>query len=668
MPKTIKVGLVKYKDPNDGQYKSINAVSDHATADQLAAISARGTEVINSIPSDWTELNNEIESNNKEFGTEDFLPTNSGVITTQGVKFTPINRNQYNVDGTASVSNNAVYNILDASSGLPSWAVAGGSYLAKITGTGVKYQIYVYNPSLESLCSIQQADGLTKLTIPSTAVGIRVRLLVDAGAQISNKTITVELRKEYTAKELFDKAETDITAEETARQNADADNHADIVQNQTDTTDLRALVNQEDKKNYALVNVYQLWDKFKIIVNEYIQSDGTVVKNNSWVHCEIPVEAGATYYFAKPNPTTSIGIETGTAGYVCLIKTNDTYYDDSPTAHTNVSSIEIPSGVNRMIVSIYKVRLYDNEEYSVVKDASPTNTSANKWSPRYKNVIQEYNGSTYKISCVGDSLTEGSGGGGTSYPGVLAANNAKLEVTKFAFPSEDSFYIAYATGGMRLYADPFTIPASNIGNAAPTISIKTDAGGAFAMDHVADDNLCMIGGVLGKLKYENSVNKFQRLKPGEAIQLARREPIYQCFEMKHIGDITIIWAGTNDSAISSMTEAIFYHLDNIINLLPHKKYLVLGVMQNIKFSNIGNIMTYFRRHYGNHFVNIRQYLLDYGLADAGITPTAQDTTDISNGTIPTSLRSDETHLNADGYTVVGNYLYKLINENGWLDE
>ena len=116
------------------------------------------------------------------------------------------------------------------------------------------------------------------------------------------------------------------------------------------------------------------------------------------------------------------------------------------------------------------------------------------------------------------------------------------------------------------------------------------------------------------------------------------------------------------------------YINNIINLLPHKKYLVLGVMDNIRFSNIASIMTYYRRHYGSHFVNIRQYLLDYGIDDAeaaGMIRTpeqeTQDATDIANGTIPSSLRSDEVHLNSWGYTVVGKYVYKIILGRGWLN-
>ena len=558
--------------------------------------------------------------------------------TTQGIKFS-YDSGKINLNGTTSANNNATLIIFGDSSHFPIGIKAGETYYAQVVAQNqyIQFGLYYYTSggTLTNIIRLLGSDGVVKFTVPSAAVGFRIALLGLAGTHAIDESVYIAI--------------TDTEPITYIRE---------MVQKNTDV-----IATNEDKKNYILANKYQLWDKFNVIVDEYVQSDGKIVYDPNFVHCEIPVESGKTYYFATPDPTTSTGVKTGNAAYICLINTDNSIY---PATNGNKSSIEIPNGVNRMIVSTYKTRLY-NDEFSVIAYSTPTNTSANKWRPRYINYTQECIGSTYKVSCIGDSLTEGSGGEGTSYPGTIAANNASLEVMKFAFPSEDSLYIAYAVGGMRVFADPFTIPASNAGNAAPTITIKQDNGNALLMDHIAEDNLCMIGGVLGKLKYENSANKFQRFSSGTEIVLTRKEPIYQCFEMKHIGDITIIWVGTNDTQISSMTEAVFYHIDNIISLLPHKKYLVLGVMNNVKFTNIGNVMTYYRRHYGNHFVNIRQYLLDYGLSDAGITPTAQDTTDIANGTIPTSLRSDTVHLNASGYTVVGNYLYKLIQENGWLE-
>ncbi len=36
-------------------------------------------------------------------------------------------------------------------------------------------------------------------------------------------------------------------------------------------------------------------------------------------------------------------------------------------------------------------------------------------------------------------------------------------------------------------------------------------------------------------------------------------------------------------------------------------------------------------HFGRHYINQRKYMIEYGLSDAGITPTVEDTTAISQG-------------------------------------
>lgn len=42
--------------------------------------------------------------------------------------------------------------------------------------------------------------------------------------------------------------------------------------------------------------------------------------------------------------------------------------------------------------------------------------------------------------------------------------------------------------------------------------------------------------------------------------------------------------------------------------------------------------------FGTHFLDIRSYLLEHGLEEAGIAPTDQDLMDLADGEIPSSLR------------------------------
>lgn len=56
-----------------------------------------------------------------------------------------------------------------------------------------------------------------------------------------------------------------------------------------------------------------------------------------------------------------------------------------------------------------------------------------------------------------------------------------------------------------------------------------------------------------------------------------------------------------------------------------------------------------REAFGDHFINMRVFLIKHGLEISGLTPTAEDVANARLGCISKQLRSDWTHLNAHGY-------------------
>ena len=269
-----------------------------------------------------------------------------------------------------------------------------------------------------------------------------------------------------------------------------------------------------------------------------------------------------------------------------------------------------------------------------------------------------------KICCIGDSLTNGAGGNGTTYENVLASNNPDLVVNKCGFSGKGSGYIARAVGGYNIYVNPFTIPETTT---AVEINIVVQSFSNYPLSLVGDINPVIIGGVAGTLSYQNSKNYFTRSESGEAVTLTRPEKIIVGFTQKYTDNICIIWMGTNNTSISGKDDGLFNDIKNVIKELKLDRYIVLPVMTKNKFSNLDAIINYYAYNFGVHFINHRAYFLAYGLQDANVTPTEQDLTDIANGEIPTSLRSDDTHLNAKGYTVLGNYLYKQLKILGYVD-
>lgn len=65
-----------------------------------------------------------------------------------------------------------------------------------------------------------------------------------------------------------------------------------------------------------------------------------------------------------------------------------------------------------------------------------------------------------------------------------------------------------------------------------------------------------------------------------------------------------------------------------------------------------------REAYGEHFINMRTYLIENGLTDVGFTPTQEDEEMARMGCISTRLRADWTHFNAYGYYSQAMGIYK----------
>ncbi len=69
--------------------------------------------------------------------------------------------------------------------------------------------------------------------------------------------------------------------------------------------------------------------------------------------------------------------------------------------------------------------------------------------------------------------------------------------------------------------------------------------------------------------------------------------------------------------------------------------------------------------YGEHFINMRTYLIENGLKDAGLRATNADYRGFRRGRISKQLRSDWTHFNSYGYYAKGLAIYEKGVELGY---
>lgn len=119
----------------------------------------------------------------------------------------------------------------------------------------------------------------------------------------------------------------------------------------------------------------------------------------------------------------------------------------------------------------------------------------------------------------------------------------------------------------------------------------------------------------------------------------------------------VFWAGRNN-----FTDAPQVRADIAAMIAAHgsNRYLVLSVLnQSTEPAGSGShtqilaLNASLSALYGPRYIDVRGYLINSALAAVGIPPTAQDLLDIAADVVPSSLRSDNIHLNASGYQAVG---------------
>lgn len=286
------------------------------------------------------------------------------------------------------------------------------------------------------------------------------------------------------------------------------------------------------------------------------------------------------------------------------------------------------------------------------------------------------------VNCWGDSLTRGVGVGSSyskAFPYVLHGLLDGRKVTNCGVGGESTINIASRQGGLPNIVKPFTIPSNaskvevkltNIYGGSTGILLQ----GGSALDPTtgkyvmtAQINPCSINGVEGTLTYENGKYYFSRSENGESVIVSRPTPLIT-YAMKSMRDnINIIWIGTNGGFTTSaeLIECIEAMIDYMSPI--NKKYIVFGIHHLVStvtetFEMIEKNMTL---HFGRHYINQRKYMLEYGLSDAGITPTVEDTAAISQGKIPPSLLYDDVHYNDKGYNIIANLVVERGKELGY---
>ena len=313
------------------------------------------------------------------------------------------------------------------------------------------------------------------------------------------------------------------------------------------------------------------------------------------------------------------------------------------------------------------------------------------------------------IVCWGDSLTLGSSGN-RAYPSVLKTYldtyfcdiydfrstilnadeysrlkwddyKVKIPVINMGAGPEDSYTILGRAGALPyVTGEDLTIPAQmeRVGiklqseNGSPVYPLT---GGNAGVNNV------LIGGVEGTIAIDSSAYSydsyqyfFTRNEPGQEAYIPAGTVIKTAATDQYRDYIHVVCIGTYGT---------FTNADELVQqtktLLSRQaknpdRFIVLGLCSVDKSTyntySLDVIDTAMMQAFGNRYINVRKYLVEDGLADAGIKPTSDDELRMPQGMVPNSFLSTShgIELNGKAYTLIGKLVYDRMESLGYFDE
>lgn len=260
----------------------------------------------------------------------------------------------------------------------------------------------------------------------------------------------------------------------------------------------------------------------------------------------------------------------------------------------------------------------------------------------------------------GDSLTAGAGGSGTNFPSVCAS---ELGITSFkncGVGGENANTIACRQGGNSLILKEGTVSEYSLSELTDIYGTKCNplrqGTGSNSVNPI------YINGVKCDLSISQTSATDQNAKytiTGYDGRLLAETPVkFSGCDIK--SKITVIFVGQNGPGLAERLSII----DSMISKI-NDKYIIMGLSTGNSTSNADEEAQMLSK-YGVHYFNTRQMLSKYGMNIMNLTPTNSDTIEMKNGEVPSSLRSDAIHLNANGYTALGKMIAQKIRACGYV--
>lgn len=275
---------------------------------------------------------------------------------------------------------------------------------------------------------------------------------------------------------------------------------------------------------------------------------------------------------------------------------------------------------------------------------------------------------TTDIDFWGDSLTQGYGGGGSSFPNTCATIMG-VKYRNLGHGGESANTIAARQGG-----NAWVIPAGSVNGDYTLAQMNDIFGGVVApLRQIANDETAKTIYINGNAC---TLTRKSQTDPSSddvvyTVSDYTGAPLLVPTLCRFIGSdyeakVTVIFVGTNGQTVGDDTDvnARITIIDSMIAHLKHKNYIVMGLSNGNDTTRNADDEAMLA-HYGNNFFPTRRELVNNGLTIQGITPTENDLIYINAGTVPESLRIDSTHLNANGYIALGKLLANKMYSLGF---
>ena len=280
-------------------------------------------------------------------------------------------------------------------------------------------------------------------------------------------------------------------------------------------------------------------------------------------------------------------------------------------------------------------------------------------------VTDENYGKNEPVVFWGDSMTRGATNSyNNPYPKQFESLSS-LTVVNGGVGGESTSDILARQGAEPIIVEPVTIPDDTT---PVEVSIAANTGQSLNILKSTDNeywnvNPCIISGVEGALSYGSNKYYFTRTSAGSSVNVNRPVAV-STYAMRNLRDCpTVFWTQNNNEYSA---DVILNAFDVFVKYIQTTKYILMSPTKGYG-SAYAELETKMTQIYGRKYINLREYLLEYGLSDLNITPTAQDLTDISQGVIPTSLKTDSVHFTTAAYGIVARLVYERGIELGYWD-